>query len=325
MRKATGALAAVIAAASMLVSCANLGEKELESWAPSAEKKTKTATVTTVPEIEPEETVTTKKTKKTTAETEPPVTEIPTETSKKKETFTISRISIPKITLRTRPADESSEAQPANGTVSEPDQHTGTEQTRTITWRTIDGRYDLSVTVTYFREDYNYFASLPRDNDPYHCQKYIDDEYNRKFLSQIANAIRDVCSKQGYDEIETVKEAVRFVQSVPYKQDVESKGELEYFKYPIETIAENNGDCEDLSMLLAGILREMGYGTCFFLFPTHIAVGVKGSESVPGMYYVQDGVRYYFIETTDFGWNIGDFPDELYKDKDSIIYIPITN
>lgn len=51
----------------------------------------------------------------------------------------------------------------------------------------------------------------------------------------------------------------------------------EYPKYPVETLVEG-GDCEDKSILLAAILRAMGYRTALLVFsgnPGHIAVGVE--------------------------------------------------
>jgi len=47
-------------------------------------------------------------------------------------------------------------------------------------------------------------------------------------------------------------------------------------KYPVETPVER-GDCEDKSILLAAILRALGYRTALLVFPDdpgHMAVGV---------------------------------------------------
>ena len=40
-----------------------------------------------------------------------------------------------------------------------------------------------------------------------------------------------------------------------------------------------------------------------------MAVGVKGEDSIPGSYYEYEGSRYYYVETTSTGWDIGDVPD----------------
>ncbi len=46
-------------------------------------------------------------------------------------------------------------------------------------------------------------------------------------------------------------------------------------------------------------------------FTDHMAVGVKGEESIQGSYYEVDGIRYYYVETTSTGWGIGDVPDQM--------------
>jgi len=40
-----------------------------------------------------------------------------------------------------------------------------------------------------------------------------------------------------------------------------------------------------------------------------MAIAVTGDESVSGTYYTEGGSRYYYIETTSEGWQVGDIPD----------------
>jgi hypothetical protein len=42
-----------------------------------------------------------------------------------------------------------------------------------------------------------------------------------------------------------------------------------------------------------------------------MAAGVKGGKSIPGSYYEVDGTRYYYVETTSPGWEIGDVPEQM--------------
>ena len=59
------------------------------------------------------------------------------------------------------------------------------------------------------------------------------------------------------------------------------------------------------------MIREMGYGCALILFDDHMGVGVLGDETMVGSYYEQYGNMYFYIETTDVGWEIGELPDEL--------------
>jgi hypothetical protein len=47
------------------------------------------------------------------------------------------------------------------------------------------------------------------------------------------------------------------------------------------------------------------------IFPDeHAAVGVV-VDGVAGTYYEQSGIRYFYLETTNTGWGIGQVPDEI--------------
>lgn len=52
-------------------------------------------------------------------------------------------------------------------------------------------------------------------------------------------------------------------------------------KYPVETIHDEAGDCDDLSLVLAGLLSREGYRTSFFLFEKdhHVVVGIGSDEN----------------------------------------------
>lgn len=41
-----------------------------------------------------------------------------------------------------------------------------------------------------------------------------------------------------------------------------------------------------------------------------MVVGVKGGNQLPGSYIEYHGERYYYIETTGVGWEVGEVPEE---------------
>lgn len=62
----------------------------------------------------------------------------------------------------------------------------------------------------------------------------------------------------------------------------------------------------------------MGYGVVLIMLPNHCAVGVNGGENIYGVYYEYEGSKYYYIETTGEGWEIGQLPDEYRNTTASI-------
>ncbi len=190
-----------------------------------------------------------------------------------------------------------------------PEPETSTQQDNTgkleYQYKFSDGVLSGSVNA----DAYYYYKSLPRESYPDYLMDYINDSGNREILKSIADELtRAFSEEEGYYAQYEPYAAISFVQSIDYAYDVDSTGYSEYPKYPIETLVEGNGDCEDMSMLLAGILREMGYGVCYIVYDDHIAVGIKGADDLPGTYFNYNGTRYYYVETTYEGWHIGDYP-----------------
>ena len=173
--------------------------------------------------------------------------------------------------------------------------------------------YALSIPTS----TYNYYRNLDHTGRDY--TKYISDEGSRKYLSALAKTFREGGSTKGYSDSENVMNVIAFVQSLPYTSDSVTTGHDEYPRYPIETLVDNGGDCEDSSLLTAGILREMGYGVILLNLPGHMAVGVKGGEEIEGTYYSYNGAKYYYLETTGSGWKIGKMPDAYRNTKARII------
>jgi hypothetical protein len=101
---------------------------------------------------------------------------------------------------------------------------------------------------------------------------------------------------------------ITFVQSMLYVDD-HPAGSL---RYPLETLAEAQGDCKDKSVLAAALLRAMGFNVALLSYsgsPGHVALGLDLDAA--GTSFSSDGTRYYYVEMTGLGWAIGEVPDEL--------------
>lgn len=142
---------------------------------------------------------------------------------------------------------------------------------------------------------------------------YVISEEDRACLRELIGKFLKIGEKAGYSADENVYNVVAFVQSLNYVTDEESKGCEEYFRYPVETLVDGEGDCDDSSILIAAILQEMGYGVVFLVYDDHLALGVKGAGYIQGAYFTFRGSNYYYLETTSSGWHLGEVPSQ-YRD-----------
>lgn len=129
------------------------------------------------------------------------------------------------------------------------------------------------------------------------------------FVTQLADELHEAAVKKGYGAYDEVSFILAFVQSLPYTSDSVTTTYDEYPRFPVETLVDDGGDCEDTAILFATFVLILNYGTIFISLPNHLAVGVLG-ENLYGSYYEYQGKRYYYCETTGDDWKIGDLPNE---------------
>jgi hypothetical protein len=141
---------------------------------------------------------------------------------------------------------------------------------------------------------------------------YVSDPFDQPFISSLANKVRSFGDDLGLGQREQINAAVRFVQSLEYTPDDETTGQIEYPKYPVETLVHEGGDCEDTSILLGALLRELGCEVALLVLPSHhhMLLGVAPNVDIDGSYYEHAGTRYYTLEATGHGWDIGDLPPQ---------------
>jgi hypothetical protein len=156
---------------------------------------------------------------------------------------------------------------------------------------------------------YDFYKNRPHDRLDNYAQYALSD-YDRGYLKGLICDFREAGEDMNYTETDNVLNVLAFVQSMPYAPDKLTTGFDEYPRYPIETLADGGGDCEDTAILAAAILNEMGYGTVLIRAKGHMALGVKCTDDYPGAYYEFEGGRYYYLDTTCKGLSIGQVPEE---------------
>ena len=168
--------------------------------------------------------------------------------------------------------------------------------------------WDLPISLGTYME--YYFRPRPTDwSDWVDMVKDPDDDY---YITSMIQEINAAAINEGFTESEKVNFVIAFVQNLPYTEDDVTTDWNEYPRYPIETLFDRGGDCEDTSILVAALLDRMGYDVCLLLMEDagHCAVGVA-IPGTYGTYYLHDDTQYFFLETTGEGWEIGDFPSSI--------------
>ncbi|NYT19772.1 MAG: hypothetical protein GKC08_05740 [Methanosarcinales archaeon] len=192
----------------------------------------------------------------------------------------------------------------------EPEPRIAVSLTQDSITRTYEWEYDNTefwIKSEYYKDDYELYSERSRSRD---YDQFANDPYDDELISQITTQLEYLAAEGGYGDDEIPYIATAFVQSLPYVSDSASAGYDEYARFPFETLYHGGGDCEDSSILLASLLHEMGYGVALIELPGHMAVGVQGDESTSGSYYDYKGVKYFYLETTNSGWDVGVIPDE---------------
>ena len=109
---------------------------------------------------------------------------------------------------------------------------------------------------------------------------------------------------------ETVHFIATFVQQLDFSLDIDTTGFDDYGRYPVETLVEGGGDCEDTAILLGKLLETLGYDVVLVRLPDHMAIGIREDEGYVGTYYTHNDIKYFYLETTGLGGRIGLVPEE---------------
>jgi len=125
--------------------------------------------------------------------------------------------------------------------------------------------------------------------------KAINEEEQRKFLMPLVIKIQNTTNNKE----DQARIAISIVQNIPFgasnKTSTFGNYEVNYSRYPYEVLYDMQGICGEKTDLLAFLLREIGYGTAFFYYPSynHEALGIK----CPVKESLMES-EYCFVETT---------------------------
>jgi len=166
-------------------------------------------------------------------------------------------------------------------------------------------RYQLTVSVT--PSLYEYYRSKDHDLYSLDFAKFVTPYA----LEPVAESLWGIYN----DEEEFANGVLMIAHQIPYEESTPQK-------YPVETIVQNEGDCDLFSFVAASVMIAGGLDVVLFYYEAekHMNIGVylqsTPNDARSAVYYINhDGKPYYMAETTggnwQEGWRVGECPDML--------------
>jgi len=176
---------------------------------------------------------------------------------------------------------------------------------------------------TYERETFQWTLPIPLSVYAEYLDKerprgrfyYIDmakDMADDQYIDQMRQQIDEAVSEMELTMVQKVSFVAAFIQSLHYTADSVTTPPDDYPLYPLETLFQRGGDCEDTTILAAALLDSMGYDVALLYLgvANHIALGVY-LPGYHGSYYEHECKKYYYQETTGEGWEVGQIPPNI--------------
>ena len=149
----------------------------------------------------------------------------------------------------------------------------------------------------------------------------VETDYSKLVTPDAVKPLAESLRNLTHSDEAFANAVLTIIHQIPYKDDG--------VKYPVETLAENSGKCDTLSLLAASIMKAGGLDVVLLCFTEvrHINVGVH-LENEPRITwcwskptgYEFDGEIYWIAECTSAtNWKVGEIPPFIAKEKPWII------
>lgn len=135
--------------------------------------------------------------------------------------------------------------------------------------------------------------------ESYH--EMVCDPAQDRMYDDLAGQFRSVRDAMQLSDDEYLELMAAYTQSLAYVTTPDNPA-----KYPVETLVDGTGDCDDKSLLLAGLLSHEGYRVALLSFTpeSHMALGIGST----GPLY--KNTSYAYLETTNLSY-AGIVPEKL--------------
>jgi len=143
----------------------------------------------------------------------------------------------------------------------------------------LSGTIELDAAVVAGARASQRFASYPANRRPPDLEErlqraFVDDPAQEPAYTAVLGATREWRSRLDLDGDRYLELLAALVQQMPYDP---AAGDG---RFPIEALADQRGDCDEKSRLLAGLLAREGYAVALLGFPeqNHMAVGIRAAD-----------------------------------------------
>jgi hypothetical protein len=192
--------------------------------------------------------------------------------------------------------------------------------------------YTFHTKINNIEISHKLYISVPSSLYNYY-QKQNHNTFNiedfSKFVTpnvfrSIAENVQNVTRNMPYSDEVFANAVLEIVHQIQY-----NKTDL---KFPTETIVDNSGDCDTLSLLAASIMKAGDLDVVLLFYEdshvSHINIGVhllnepvyytKGTKP---FYYEYNDKKYFTAESTGDNWKVGDQPQDYISTEPKIISI----
>jgi hypothetical protein len=191
---------------------------------------------------------------------------------------------------------------------------------RTFVFHTYNGSTKLShklyVSIPVLLYDYY----MNQKHDLFNIAEY-SNYITPNIFKTIAENVQKITNTDSHKDEAFANAVLEIVQQMQYNSsDV---------KFPIETLVENSGDCDPLSILYASIMKAGGLDVVLFFYTTspitHVNVGIHLDKDPiyqigkNPFYHEHKGKKYFTVETVGDFWKVGDQPEGLQDIKPTTI------
>jgi len=210
----------------------------------------------------------------------------------------------------------------ASGRVSEEGKHC---EFRWLVWnpelRSTEGKMELVINHDEYRQARNADRFSAANKAEY--ARYVLEGCTRS-VEEAAAVFRSRSKTQNLLAVQEMEDVVCFTRGIRYASDPEMRGVDDWANFPVETLYDQAGDCEDHAILAAAILHLLGHDVALFWLDlgetAHLALGYRAEGFVGGGFSeVAEGKAYYYVETVpaQSGDQVGDMASQFLKDLKS--------
>jgi hypothetical protein len=175
------------------------------------------------------------------------------------------------------------------------------EKTMALQPRVLEGR-NCNGKLFQIEISPEHYMSYQNRETPRGQARWLDDEPEqlRSFVTPadpIVTALATALSEGAKSPEEKAQQILNWVCRSVHYDECETDGSASYLRYPVETLMEQCGDCEDTTLLLASLYCAAELDVVIIRQFQHLSLGVHGAFS--GKYhYEYQGKRYYLAESS---------------------------